>query len=210
MQGVIALPHHPPWAGSSAGSRSVWGRFGPSCACARCGTSWQCGRGGQGSTPGTVVASALGCLGTSCSVVQGGRCSRDPRVWHHPGGSSGGRRLCLGWAWVRGVSGSLPPGAIVACCHLLPLCFVALLGAAFGLEMLFALLEACGVLRGEPSSGSGVADLSLTTCSLFLSHPQHSTLSRKFVEVMSEYNATQTDYRERCKGRIQRQLEISE
>lgn len=38
---------------------------------------------------------------------------------------------------------------------------------------------------------------------------QHSTLSRKFVEVMSEYNATQSDYRERCKGRIQRQLEIS-
>lgn len=40
--------------------------------------------------------------------------------------------------------------------------------------------------------------------------PQHSTLSRKFVEVMSEYNTTQSDYRERCKGRIQRQLEISE
>lgn len=39
---------------------------------------------------------------------------------------------------------------------------------------------------------------------------QHSTLSRKFVEVMTEYNRTQTDYRERCKGRIQRQLEISE
>uniref|UniRef100_A0A803YQE1 Syntaxin-1A n=1 Tax=Meleagris gallopavo TaxID=9103 RepID=A0A803YQE1_MELGA len=38
---------------------------------------------------------------------------------------------------------------------------------------------------------------------------EHSTLSRKFVEVMSEYNATQTDYRERCKGRIQRQLEIT-
>ena len=35
---------------------------------------------------------------------------------------------------------------------------------------------------------------------------QHSTLSRKFVEVMTEYNRTQTDYRERCKGRIQRQL----
>uniref|UniRef100_A0A8C0EUJ6 Syntaxin-1A n=1 Tax=Bubo bubo TaxID=30461 RepID=A0A8C0EUJ6_BUBBB len=31
----------------------------------------------------------------------------------------------------------------------------------------------------------------------------------QFVEVMSEYNATQTDYRERCKGRIQRQLEIT-
>lgn len=42
-----------------------------------------------------------------------------------------------------------------------------------------------------------------------ISDPQHSTLSRKFVEVMSEYNATQSDYRERCKGRIQRQLEIS-
>ncbi|XP_042626677.1 syntaxin-1A isoform X1 [Cyprinus carpio] len=38
---------------------------------------------------------------------------------------------------------------------------------------------------------------------------QHLTLSRKFVEVMSEYNATQSDYRERCKGRIQRQLEIT-
>lgn len=38
---------------------------------------------------------------------------------------------------------------------------------------------------------------------------QQSTLSRKFVEVMTEYNRTQTDYRERCKSRIQRQLEIS-
>ena len=31
---------------------------------------------------------------------------------------------------------------------------------------------------------------------------QHSTLSRKFVEVMTEYNRTQTDYRERCKNRL--------
>merc|ERR1712242_335220 len=38
---------------------------------------------------------------------------------------------------------------------------------------------------------------------------QQSTLSRKFVEVMTEYNRTQTDYRERCKNRIQRQLEIT-
>lgn len=38
---------------------------------------------------------------------------------------------------------------------------------------------------------------------------QHSTLSRKFVEVMTEYNATQSKYRDRCKDRIQRQLEIS-
>lgn len=39
---------------------------------------------------------------------------------------------------------------------------------------------------------------------------QHSTLSRRFVEVMTDYNKTQTDYRERCKGRIQRQLDIGE
>ena len=38
---------------------------------------------------------------------------------------------------------------------------------------------------------------------------QHSSLSRKFVEVMTEYNRTQTDYRERCKARIQRQMEIT-
>lgn len=38
---------------------------------------------------------------------------------------------------------------------------------------------------------------------------QHATLSRKFVEVMNVYNACQIDYRERCKGRIQRQLEIT-
>lgn len=80
--------------------------------------------------------------------------------------------------------------------------------------MLFGLLEVWGVLGAEPSPGSGVAGLSLPwhphPHSLFLSPLQHSTLSRKFVEVMSEYNTTQTDYRERCKGRIQRQLEISE
>lgn len=38
---------------------------------------------------------------------------------------------------------------------------------------------------------------------------QHATLSRKFVEVMNDYNSCQIDYRERCKGRIQRQLEIT-
>ncbi|CAH1801316.1 unnamed protein product [Owenia fusiformis] len=38
---------------------------------------------------------------------------------------------------------------------------------------------------------------------------QHATLSRKFVEVMNDYNTCQIDYRERCKGRIQRQLEIT-
>ncbi|XP_027888472.1 syntaxin-2 [Xiphophorus couchianus] len=38
---------------------------------------------------------------------------------------------------------------------------------------------------------------------------QHSVLSRKFVEVMTQYNETQVSFRERSKGRIQRQLEIT-
>uniref|UniRef100_A0A8C5UE36 Syntaxin 3 n=1 Tax=Malurus cyaneus samueli TaxID=2593467 RepID=A0A8C5UE36_9PASS len=37
----------------------------------------------------------------------------------------------------------------------------------------------------------------------------HSVLSRKFVDVMTKYNEAQVDFRERSKGRIQRQLEIT-
>ncbi|KAG9354831.1 hypothetical protein JZ751_001544 [Albula glossodonta] len=37
---------------------------------------------------------------------------------------------------------------------------------------------------------------------------QHTVLSRKFVEVMTQYNETQVSFREKSKGRIQRQLEI--
>uniref|UniRef100_A0A8D0G4H9 Syntaxin-1A n=1 Tax=Sphenodon punctatus TaxID=8508 RepID=A0A8D0G4H9_SPHPU len=51
--------------------------------------------------------------------------------------------------------------------------------------------------------------LNRSSADLRIRKTQHSTFSRKFVEVMSEYNATQSDYRERCKGRIQRQLEIT-
>ena len=59
-------------------------------------------------------------------------------------------------------------------------------------------------LEAEEASGaSGGADIRIRKT-------QHSTLSRKFVEVMTDYNKTQTDYRERCKGRIQRQFEICE
>lgn len=79
--------------------------------------------------------------------------------------------------------------------------------------MLLGWLEVQEVLRAEPSllQGWQGSPSDGTFSSLCPSVPsQHSTLSRKFVEVMSEYNATQTDYRERCKGRIQRQLEISE
>ncbi|XP_077317906.1 syntaxin-2 [Lithobates pipiens] len=38
---------------------------------------------------------------------------------------------------------------------------------------------------------------------------QHTVLCRKFGEVMIEYNETQIQFRERSKGRIQRQLEIT-
>lgn len=48
-----------------------------------------------------------------------------------------------------------------------------------------------------------------TSAEIRIKKTQSSTLSRKFVEVMTEYNKTQTDYRERCKGRIKRQLEIT-
>jgi len=38
---------------------------------------------------------------------------------------------------------------------------------------------------------------------------QHMTASRRFVEVMTEYNRIQVEYREQSKGKIARQLEIS-
>lgn len=56
--------------------------------------------------------------------------------------------------------------------------------------------------EGSPAFRSG----GLTALGWF---PQHSVLSRKFVEVMTRYNEAQVDFRERSKGRIQRQLEIS-
>uniref|UniRef100_A0A4W5N8N2 Syntaxin 2b n=1 Tax=Hucho hucho TaxID=62062 RepID=A0A4W5N8N2_9TELE len=45
---------------------------------------------------------------------------------------------------------------------------------------------------------------------MFSLTPQHTVLSRKFVDVMTQYNETQVSFRERSKGRIQRQLEISQ
>ncbi|XP_004635910.1 syntaxin-2 isoform X3 [Octodon degus] len=50
---------------------------------------------------------------------------------------------------------------------------------------------------------------SWTSVDLRIRRTQHSVLSRKFVEVMTEYNEAQTLFRERSKGRIQRQLEIT-
>uniref|UniRef100_A0A8B9P9P9 Syntaxin-2 n=1 Tax=Apteryx owenii TaxID=8824 RepID=A0A8B9P9P9_APTOW len=48
-----------------------------------------------------------------------------------------------------------------------------------------------------------------TSVDLRIRKTQHSVLARKFVEVMTEYNETQILFRERSKGRIQRQLEIT-
>lgn len=44
----------------------------------------------------------------------------------------------------------------------------------------------------------------------FLNVPQHAILAKKFVEVMTKYNEAQVDFRDKSKGRIARQLEISE
>lgn len=59
-------------------------------------------------------------------------------------------------------------------------------------------------IEHDENNGKGSVDANLR-----IRKTQHATLSRKFVEVMTDYNKTQTDYRERCKGRIQRQLDIA-
>lgn len=66
-----------------------------------------------------------------------------------------------------------------------------------------------GKLKGIEQNIEQEEQAHKSSADLRIRKTQHSTLSRKFVEVMTEYNRTQTDYRERCKGRIQRQLEIS-
>ncbi|XP_063702603.1 syntaxin-1A isoform X1 [Culicoides brevitarsis] len=66
-----------------------------------------------------------------------------------------------------------------------------------------------GKLKGIEQNIEQEEQANKSNADLRIRKTQHSTLSRKFVEVMTEYNRTQTDYRERCKGRIQRQLEIT-
>ncbi|KGL85310.1 Syntaxin-3, partial [Tinamus guttatus] len=51
-------------------------------------------------------------------------------------------------------------------------------------------------------------DEARSSADLRIRKSQHSVLSRKFVDVMTKYNEAQVDFRERSKGRIQRQLEI--
>lgn len=70
----------------------------------------------------------------------------------------------------------------------------------FELDVHFSVIE--NSIEHDEGGGLSSADLRIRKT-------QHASLSRKFVEVMTDYNKTQTDYRERCKGRIQRQLDIA-
>ena len=49
----------------------------------------------------------------------------------------------------------------------------------------------------------------VSSADMRIKRTQHSVLARKFVRVMEEYNASQEDYRDRCKGQMKRQLAIS-
>uniref|UniRef100_UPI00398EC512 syntaxin-2-like isoform X2 n=1 Tax=Pristiophorus japonicus TaxID=55135 RepID=UPI00398EC512 len=57
-------------------------------------------------------------------------------------------------------------------------------------------------IKDEDDDNQGSVDLRIRKT-------QHSTLSRKFANVMTKYNEIQILFRERSKGRIQRQLEIT-
>ncbi|MBN3284250.1 STX3 protein, partial [Polyodon spathula] len=70
------------------------------------------------------------------------------------------------------------------------------------------------VILSAPTSEQSIEknieeDAERSSADLRIRKSQHSVLSRRFVEVMTKYNETQVDFRERSKGRIQRQLEIT-
>jgi len=48
-----------------------------------------------------------------------------------------------------------------------------------------------------------------STAQVRIKKTQHSALLRVFIDSMNDYQLAQSDYRDRCKGRIKRQLEIS-
>ncbi|KAM6423552.1 syntaxin-2 isoform 1-T2 [Liasis olivaceus] len=52
-------------------------------------------------------------------------------------------------------------------------------------------------------------NISRTSADVRIRKSQHSVLTRKFVDVMTTYNRTQTVFRERTKDQIRRQLEIT-
>ncbi|QQP32484.1 Uncharacterized protein FKW44_024429 [Caligus rogercresseyi] len=52
-------------------------------------------------------------------------------------------------------------------------------------------------------------DLTDTDAESRIRKTQHMTLSRQFVEYMTEYNQLQNEYRDKSKGKIQRQMELA-
>uniref|UniRef100_A0A669QWL2 Syntaxin-3 n=1 Tax=Phasianus colchicus TaxID=9054 RepID=A0A669QWL2_PHACC len=64
-------------------------------------------------------------------------------------------------------------------------------------------------VRNKLKSENIEQDEARSSADLRIRKSQHSVLSRKFVDVMTKYNEAQVDFRERSKGRIQRQLEIT-
>lgn len=50
--------------------------------------------------------------------------------------------------------------------------------------------------------------MSLRYTDMRIQRIQHSTLLKNFVHVMTDYSATQINYRERSKNRIKQQLEV--
>uniref|UniRef100_A0A8C5HIG3 Syntaxin-3 n=1 Tax=Gouania willdenowi TaxID=441366 RepID=A0A8C5HIG3_GOUWI len=63
--------------------------------------------------------------------------------------------------------------------------------------------------RNKLKSESAASEQERVSADMRIRKSQHAVLSRKFVEVMTKYNEAQVDFRERSKGRIQRQLEIT-
>ncbi|CAF1468996.1 unnamed protein product, partial [Adineta ricciae] len=61
----------------------------------------------------------------------------------------------------------------------------------------------------EQSQEQSQTSSSKTQAQLRIEKSQHATLSRKFIDVMNSYRNAEIEYRERCKARIQRQLEIT-
>jgi len=53
----------------------------------------------------------------------------------------------------------------------------------------------------EDQNRGGFADIRMKKC-------QHATLSRELCDIMSEYDTVQSNYKESCKNRIRRQLQI--
>ncbi|NXW87862.1 STX1A protein, partial [Alopecoenas beccarii] len=117
----------------------------------------------------------------------------------------------------EGQAGKTPPSSAKPAQHLLALVRrlswgPGAAGASVGAGLLTLVLTSPALAAATAQHGPHIEQeegLNRSSADLRIRKTQHSTLSRKFVEVMSEYNATQTDYRERCKGRIQRQLEIT-